>query len=200
VAQHFREEEQAMLRGTKSSWMMLLLGLVVGLSIGGAVAAGVFIGRGRSQASIIPGLADLHLKASASHGSDTFAIATGPIDDDVEGLFTLDFLTGDLNCYVINPRNAAIGGWFNANVANVLKVEKGKKPNYLMATGTIQVAGTAGGQRPASSLCYVVDANTGDAVAFTFPWVKAATAIGAPQSTPMRPLGPWKTRSRDLNQ
>jgi len=83
VAQHFREEEQAMLRGTKSSWMMLLLGLVVGLSIGGAVAAGVFIGRGRSQASIIPGLADLHLKASASHGSDTFAIATGPIDDDV---------------------------------------------------------------------------------------------------------------------
>jgi hypothetical protein len=190
-----------MLRGRRiKAWGMLAIGLTIGLAMGGSVAVGVWIGQRSAAPTNLPGLADLHLKAMASHGSDTFAIATGPIDDDVEGLFTLDFLTGDLNCYVINPRNAAIGGWFSANVANVLKVEKGKKPSYLMATGTIQVAGTAGGQRPAGSLCYVVDANSGDAVAFTFPWVKAATTVGAPQSTPMRPLGPWKTRNRDLGQ
>ena len=75
-----------MFSGNKSTWMMLVLGLVSGLSIGGAVAVGVYLGCGTLQAPVIPGLADLHLKASASHGSDTFAIATGPIDDDVEGL------------------------------------------------------------------------------------------------------------------
>src|SRR4051812_48484016 len=187
-----------MLRGNRSSWMMLVLGAVIGLSIGGGVAVGVFLGRTQSQSAILPGLADMHLKASSSHGSDTFAIATGPIDDDVEGLFTLDFLTGDLTCFVINPRNGLFGGMFKANVANVLKVEKGKKPSYLMVTGTIQVAGTAGGQRPAASLCYVVDANSGDAAAFTFPWVKAATNVGVAQASEMRLVGTWKTRMRDL--
>ncbi len=190
-----------MLRGRRiKAWGMLAIGLTIGLAIGGGVVAGMWLAQRSPATANLTGMADLHLKAMASHGSDTFAIATGPIDDDVEGLFTLDFLTGDLNCYVINPRNAAIGGWFSANVSNVLKVEKGKKPSYLMATGNIQTTGTSGGQRPAASLCYVVDANTGDAVAFTFPWVKAATSVGVPQSTPMRPLGPWKTRNRDLGQ
>jgi hypothetical protein len=181
------------------AWGMVAIGLMIGLAIGGGVAAGVWLGQ-RGATANLPGLADLHLKAMASHGSDTFAIATGPIDDDVEGLFTLDFLTGDLNCYVINPRNGAIGGWFSANVANVLKVEKGKKPSYLLVTGNIQTTGTAGGQRPAASLCYVADSNTGDVAAFTFPWVKAATNVGVPQSTPMRPIGTWKTRNVDLRQ
>ena len=35
----------------------------------------------------------------------------GPqVDDDVEGLYTLDFVTGDLQCFVINPRNGQFGG------------------------------------------------------------------------------------------
>jgi hypothetical protein len=190
-----------MLRGRRiKAWGMLTIGLTIGLAIGGGVGVGLWMGQRGSAPANFPGLADLHLKAMASHGSDTFAIATGPIDDDVEGLFTLDFLTGDLSCYVINPRNGLMGGMFKANVANVLKVEKGKKPAYLMVTGTIQVAGTAGGQRPAASLCYVCDANSGDIAAFSFPWVKAATNVGVAQASDMRLVGTWKTRMRDLGQ
>src|SRR5947208_3656435 len=136
-----------MLRGRRiKAWGMLAAGLAIGLAIGGGVAIGVLVGQHSPGATNLPGLADMHLKAMASHGSDTFAIATGPIDNDVEGLFTLDFLTGDLTCFVINPRNGLFGGMFKANVANVLKVERGKKPSYLMVTGTIQTVGTAGGQ------------------------------------------------------
>jgi len=195
-----------MLRGLRvkagriKTWGMLAIGLTIGLAIGGGIAIGVLVGQHSSATANFPGLADLHLKAMASHGSDTFAIATGPIDDDVEGLFTLDFLTGELTCFVINPRNGLFGGMFKANVANVLKVEKGKKPSYLMVTGNIQTTGTAGGQRPAASLCYVVDGNTGDAAAFTFPWVKAATTVGVAQATEMRLVQTWKTRARDLGQ
>jgi hypothetical protein len=177
---------------------MLVAGLVLGLAIGGGIAVGVLLGQRNATVAGLPGLGDLQLKAMASHGTDTFAIATGPVDDDVEGLFTLDFLTGDLSCFVINPRNGAFGGMFKANVANVLSVEKGKKPSYLMATGTINVGGGSGGQRPAASLCYVVDANTGEVAAFTFPWAKTATTAGIAQATEMRLVGKWKARSRDL--
>src|SRR5436190_12815148 len=182
------------------AWGMLAVGLVVGLAIGGGMAVGVLLGQRSPAVAAIPGLGDLQLKAMASHGSDTFAIATGPVDEDVEGLFTLDFLTGDLNCFVVNPRNGAMGGWFKANVANVLSVERGKKPHYLIATGTINTAGSYSGARPAASLCYVVDANTGEVAAFTFPWAKTATAAGVAQATEMRLVGKWKARSLDLRQ
>ena len=184
------------------AWGMLAIGLALGLVIGLSVAAGVWIGQQSPESMAAASLQELKLKAVASHGTDTFAIATGPVDEDVEGLYTLDFLTGDLNCFVLNPRTGAYGGWFHANVANVLKVERGKKPSYLLATGTINVSGGGygGGGRPAASLCYVVDANTGQVAAFSFPWQKAATAAGVTQATEMRAIGPWKARNIDLRQ
>lgn len=186
-----------MLRGPRTKAFGLLAGgLLLGLTIGGAMTAGVWLGQ-RSPALAAVGLNDVQLKAMASHGTDSFAIATGPIDDNVEGLFTLDFLTGDLSCFVINPRNMSVGGIFKTNVANHLGVERGKKPNYLLATGTMNVSG---GARMAASICYVVDANTGAVAAFGFPWAKAMTTTGAPQAAEMTVIGKWKARSVDLRQ
>src|SRR5688500_16615031 len=98
-------------------WLGLLFGLVVGLAIGGAMTVGVLMGRRVVTGGAFSGLEALKLKAMASHGGDNFAIATGPVDDEVEGLFTLDFLTGDLQCFVPNPRTGAVGGWFKVNIA-----------------------------------------------------------------------------------
>jgi hypothetical protein len=184
-----------MLRGRRTkSWLTLAAGVVIGLAIGGGLALGLIIGV-RSTPPPDGVLAELKLKAMASHGSETFAIATGPVDDDVEGLFTLDFLTGDLSCVVINGRNGAIGGMFKTNVASVMGAEKGKKPSYLMVTGQIGSVGNYGGQRPAGCLCYVVDANSGDVAAFSFPWAKAATSAGVTQATEMRVVQKWKVRN-----
>src|SRR4051812_6114177 len=36
------------------------------------------------------------LHAVATHGQDNFAICTGPLDDEIEAIFVLDFATGDL--------------------------------------------------------------------------------------------------------
>jgi hypothetical protein len=180
-------------RRTKS-WALLTAGVVIGLAIGGGLALGLIIGQ-RNATLPDSVLAELKLKAMASHGSDTFAIATGPVDDDVEGLYTLDFLTGDLSCFVVNARNGAFGGLFKTNVAAMMGAEKGKKPNYLMVTGQINAVGNYGGARPAACLCYVVDANTGDVAAFSFPWTKAATSAGVTQATEMRLVGKWKVRN-----
>ena len=97
------------------SYLFLAAGLGIGLAIGGALAAGVYLGRhadSLDQAAVN----ELRLRASASHGSETFAMATGDISDGVEGLFCLDFLTGDLSCFVINPRSGAPGGLFRTYV------------------------------------------------------------------------------------
>lgn len=174
---------------------MLLAGLALGLLFGGAMTVGVLLGQRGPIVANDSGLGDLQLKAMASHGAENFAIATGPVDDDVEGLFTLDFLTGDLQCFVVNPKNGQMGGWFKANVANALSVERGKKPSYLIATGNINTSGGYGGARPAASVCYVVDANTGEVAAFSFPWAKAATSAGAAQASEMRLVGKWKARN-----
>jgi hypothetical protein len=176
----------------------LAAGFVAGLALGGALALGVLLGQ-RSQPAV-PALGPLQLKATATHGSDTFAIATGAIDEDVEGLFTLDYLTGDLQCFVINPRNGAVGGWFKTNVAAAFSGERGKKPAYLLTTGHITPTGGYGAGKPAGCLCYVADANTGEVAAFTFPWVKAATTAGQPQMRPMSLVKMWKARDVDLRQ
>lgn len=177
------------------SWGMLIAGLVLGLTIGGAMTIGVLLGQRTDSVAKIAGFEDLRLKAMASHGGDTFAIATGPVDDEVEGLFTVDYLTGDLQCFVPNPRTGGVAGWFKANVANDLTVERGKKPAYLIATGEFNFSSASGNSRPAASLVYIVDANSGEVACYTFPWNKSATAAGATQATPMVLAGKWKARS-----
>jgi len=182
------------------SWGMLAAGLAIGLSIGGALAVGVWWGGSRHEQAALPNLGELKLQAMASHGAETFAIATGPIDGDVEGLFTLDFLTGDLQCFVINPRFGGLGGWYKTNIAANLSPEKGKKPNYLIATGVLNAkAGTYGNFKPAGCICYVVDANTGEAAAYSFPWAANAGAQGVAQSTDMKLIYKWKCRQLNID-
>jgi hypothetical protein len=179
---------------------MLAVGLAVGLAIGGALTAGVVLGRrSAAPAAAAPALGDLQLKALASHGSDSFAIATGMVDNEFEGLYTLDFLTGDLQCFVIG-RNMAVSGWFKTNVAKELPPEGSKKPNYLISTGRVSIQGTYGNQRPAASICYVVDANTGNVAAYCFPWNASRNATGAAQFTEMTSVAKWKSRSVNLRE
>lgn len=179
---------------------MLAAGLVVGLAIGGAWSAGLWLGNGSSHGGNMIGLEELKLRAMASHGGETFAIATGPVDDTVEGLFTLDYLTGDLQCFVFNPRTYQQGGIFRTNIAKDLAPEKGKKPSYLLVTGAISGSATYSNFKPAACVCYVVDANTGECAAYTFPWAKAAAGTGAVQAKEMSLIHKWKARSLELRE
>src|SRR5262245_16772031 len=162
----------------RKSWMMLSLGLVLGLTVGGAMTLGVLLGQRSQTAVSIPTLEEMKLKAMASHGGDNFAIATGPVDEDVEGIFTLDFLTGDLHCFVMNPRGGGLAGAFKYNVAEDLETQKGKKPSYLITTGTFNFAASYNNFKPAKCLVYVADANTGNLACYTFPWSSSVTASG----------------------
>jgi hypothetical protein len=179
---------------------MLAAGLIVGLAIGGAWSAGLWLGKGSGPDGGLAGLQELKLRAMASHGAETFAVATGPVDESVEGLFTLDFLTGDLQCFVFNPRTYQQGGIFRTNIAKDLAPEKGKKPSYLLVTGVISNTATYSNFKPAGCVCYVVDANTGECAAYTFPWAKAASGSNIPQAKEMTLIYKWKARSLELRE
>lgn len=102
------------------------------------------------------------LHASTAATGETFAMATGPIDSEVEGLYMLDFLTGDLQCVVLNYRSARFAALFRANVLADLGVEPAKKPKYLMTTGAINFPRGATAARPGNSVVYVLETATNE--------------------------------------
>jgi hypothetical protein len=122
------------------------------------------------------------------------------VDDQVEGLYTLDYLTGDLQCFVFNHQTYKLAGWFKTNIAKDLTIERGKKPSFLLTTGGISPGGTYSNFKPAGCICYVADANTGEIACYTYPWASAATSVGVPQAVEMTLVAKWKTRAVDLRK
>lgn len=161
---------------------MLAVGLLGGLSLGIAMLAGTILG---TQLGPRGTTLEIPVQGVATDRSETMAIATGSIDGQTEGLYTLDCLTGDLQCAVLNPRNSRIGALFRTNVMKDLRIDGTKKPNFLMVTGTTNFVGGVGNVRPASSVVYVVDATTGRFVIYGVPWQRDMAARGAPQQAPL---------------
>lgn len=171
-------------------------GVRLGLLIGLGLLAGVIV-----TATLNP-FADLgsQLHALATHGGDTMAIATGPIDEGVEGIFMLDFITGELTCQVMNPRTGTLAGLYRRTVAADLGVEPGKQPKYLMVTGTLQIRQNVSNVKPADSILYVADSNTGRYVAYLLPWNKAAFSQNLAQANQLIPIGSGTARNIRVEQ
>jgi hypothetical protein len=155
----------------------LLVG--VGMLVGALVATGVHNSRAQT-AAVVPEI-PLHALGGA-HGTGTFAVASCSIDEDgADGLFTLDFETGDLNCFILNPRNGKFTGVYSANVKTDLAVV-GKAPNYAMTTGMVGwKGGRVGGFSNSSAVVYVADVNSGKYMAYGVKYNNEALVAGVPQ-------------------
>ena len=171
----------------RSRWTLLLFGLALGAMIGAVVAVQFSSPRIHLPATL--------LNATATSGGTTMAIATGPIQDGVEGFFILDFITGELTCSVLNPRTGTLGGAYQANVVADLGVEQGKAPQYLMVTGAANFKTQGGTIAPAESVVYIADANTGRYVAYWLPWNRQAAQYNFAQASPMVVLGTGSARN-----
>lgn len=176
---------------------MLFVGLAMGLLVGVGMMVGTLVALQGSSSTQIQ-LPETILNATATHGGSTMAIATGPIDESTEGLFVLDFITGELQASVINPRTGAIGGMFKKNVVADLGVEQGKQPKYLLVTGRASFRVSGGATRPAESIIYVADENTGRFAAYFLPWNRQAASYNYAQVNPMILLGKGSARNIEL--
>ncbi len=131
------------------------------------------------------------LYAVATDRIDTFGMATGPVDNEVEAVYFLDFLTGDLKAWVLGKQPLTWTGYFYRNVAVDLGVDPQKNAKYLMTTGLASLR-RAGGSRYqwSASMCYVAEVTSGKVVAYSIPWSATMYAAGQPQSAELKPVGP----------
>ncbi len=173
-----------------------LSGLGTGLLVGiGMMIGAVVVTRHSASDTEVPLHLPAQLQATATSSASTFAIATGLISNSTEGVFFLDFLTGDLQCVVLY-KNGLWGARFVANVFQDLDINATKKPNFLMVTGTWEGLRGAGGGQPGRSVVYVVDSTTGSFAVYGVPWNRQAEATGTVQGGNLAML--QKGRARNL--
>ena len=168
-----------MLLKSKSHWSKSLL-VALGLAVIGVTAGfGSYIG---SQVASNPAgmqMPPLELKAGSASRTDSMSMATGLIDGNVEALFVLDHLTGNLQCWMLSPRTGAVGAIYQTNVMADLGGGKQGKPELMMVTGNFFWGGGVGGNNlPGQSICYVGDAVTGNVVGYGVIYNKQAIKRG----------------------
>ncbi|HOM18373.1 MAG TPA: hypothetical protein PK777_00165 [Thermoguttaceae bacterium] len=140
------------------------------------------------------------LHAVATDSNPNCLIATGPVDGAVEAVYVLDALTGDLKAAVVSKRQPGFQAQFARNVLTDFAIEQGKKPSFLMVTGIADIARVPGGVRPASSLVYVVEVNSGVLCAYALPWSPEAHAADKPVAAALLPWGLWKFRTAAVRE
>ncbi len=169
-----------------SLWLVAVACLATG------VAAGVLATRNSEPALTLPPI-DVHAMATASH--DNFVIATGVVEDGTEGLFFLDFLTGDLKATVVNSRGSGFNAYYQYNIANDFNTGAVQNPKYLMVTGLARDQQARGSGRMAQSILYVVEATSGQLVAYGIPYSRANQTAGKPQVGTFIPLAKASLRN-----
>ena len=118
-------------------------------------------------------LESLKLQASGAAGGKTISLATGFVDESVEGVYILDHLTGNLQCWVLSPKTGKISGIYTANVNIGLEADRAGEKDYVMAAGLFDFTGGAGGAKiPARSVVYVAEGNSGNVAAFGLQYDK----------------------------
>lgn len=150
------------------AWIAALA--VVGLAIVGAIAS-------RQP------LPKVH--AITSQADDSFAVCTAPVDmaNGIEGIFVLDFATGDLTGGVLNAASGTFTSSYKCNVLNDLGFQPGqaKNPRFLLVAGEAELRPSPrlGRRQFAHTVIYVTDCTTGATAAYGVPWAaQQATATG----------------------
>jgi hypothetical protein len=137
------------------------------------------------------------LHAVATSGQDGFQLATGLLDNTVEGVYFLDTLTGILKGAALNVTSYQFTTVFETNVISDLKIDPAKSPKFLMVTGLAELRRTATQFQPGLAVIYIVELNTGTLAAYGVQWNIGRTTVasGFQQSTRFVLLGTMPLRT-----
>lgn len=161
----------------QNQFVWLAIGLVVGLVVG----------------SFFP---HVPLHATATDRFENYAIATGEVDDGVEAIYFLDFLTGELRAAVLSKqRPPRFNSFYQRNIAMDLGVDPSKNPRYLMVTGLVDIRRGASRMSPSNAVVYVAEITTGTVAAYAIPWNADRHASGQIFHGEIIPLDKTKFRT-----
>jgi hypothetical protein len=133
---------------------------IIGVSLG--IAVGAIVG---VLAGSLAGRHEIPVHATATHGQDNYAMATGKLEEDVELVVFLDALTADLKAAAINVRNYKFQAFYSRNIKNDFKGLPDKNPRFLMVTGHSAYQ-THAGARYGQSTIYITELNSGQCNAY----------------------------------
>ena len=138
---------------------------------------------------------DTPLHAVSTDRADTFAMATGPVDSEVEAVYFLDFLTGDLGAMVLGRQPGTWAGFFRRNVAADLAIDPQKNPKYMMVTGITGLRRFGGSREQWSGAsCYVAEITSGKVAAYSIRWSPSMYAAGQMQTGALALVGATRFR------
>jgi len=162
-----------------SQVIVLMIGLAVGAVLGGLTIGAYVAGSGSSS----PILAENPFGPKFAHASATdryenFAIATGRLDNDIEAVYFLDFLTGDLKAAALSLQTGKFNSFYEYNVLKDLEVDATKNPRYLMVTGVVNLRRQGGQLQPSTSVVYVAELTSGKVAAYMTPYLKQTINSG----------------------
>ena len=122
-----------------------------------------------------------HAGASVADRNDKFAMVTAQFDvtDFVEGVFVLDFLTGQLRGSILNPGAAKFSTLYARNIAADFAVNPDEPGTYAIVSGRTNVT-FRGMPSPAASCIYVAELNSGKVICYAFPQVGRGAATLQP--------------------
>ncbi len=108
--------------------------------------------------------------ATATDRHENFAIATGPVTGELEAVYLLDNVTGELRAYVLDPQQGRFGAMYGRQIAQDLGVAGGNA-RYIMVTGIAAIQARAlGMQRGSQSVLYVAELTSGNMACYTLPF------------------------------
>ncbi len=105
--------------------------------------------------------------ATATDHSDDFAIATGHLTGELEGVYLLDFKSGSLLGTVMNRQTGKFQQYFRRELAADFGLNPRTKPKFIMVTGAMQ---NAQAQVPINHVLYVAELNSGKVGAYFMPY------------------------------
>lgn len=133
----------------------------------GILGVHFFGGDATNDGSISIQMPSQPLHAVATDSNSKFAVATGYLDEDFEAIYFLDFLTGDLNAWVVSLNDGTFIAAYSRNILIDLGINPTQNPQYLMVTGVANIRQTGGSQfRKSQSIIYVSEITTGKVAAY----------------------------------
>lgn len=125
--------------------------------------------------------------AGTADRDSKFGMATVPVSftDGTEGVFVIDYLTGELKGAMANPRIGKFTNFYYRSLAADFNVDPKAEPHYVMVTGQRgQNIGQAGVSL-AAGMIYVGELTSGKIVAYTFPYRELRVPAPPVQLTPL---------------
>ena len=134
--------------------------------------------------------------ANTADRDSQFMMITVPVgnkavgfDDPIDGVFILDFLTGQLKGAVLNRQQGKFTSFYMPDLAGDFGVKGDEDPHYCIVSGYSQMPAIQGATF-ASGVLFVGELNTGKVAAYSFPWNEQGT--NGPQQLIMIDAFPFK--------